>query len=514
MASRNFLVFDLGASNGRAVIARFDGERYTLEVAHRFDNRPVRAAGTLCWDVLRLFSEIEIGIQKAARACGRIDSIGIDTWAVDFGFVDARGRLLGSPVHYRDERRNAAAREVLAFLPARRLYDLTGLLVQSIDSLFSLYAMKVDDSPDLARARHFLMMPDLFAYLLTGRTVNELTNATTTLAFNQLDSAWEPRILEPLGIPLDLFHEPLAPGSMIGPLQESVRRELDVPAIPVVAPASHDTASAEAGVPAAEGPDAAEGPSAAATSWAFLSLGTWGVVGTETPAPVVTDEAFTSGFGNEGGAGGRNLLVDNITGLWIIQQCRERWMREDGGELAWDRVVSLCREALPLCSLINVEDPVFAAPQANMPQVVAEACRRAGMPCPSGRGETARCVYESLALKFRQLLDRMRGCTGRAIDVLHMVGGGVQNPALCQWTADATGLPVVAGPVETTVAGNLAMQLKAAGEVKSLEEARLIIRRSSETRCYTPADRAAWEDAYGRFLTARSRELSGPGSRP
>jgi sugar (pentulose or hexulose) kinase len=491
MASRNFLVFDFGASNGRAVIARFDGERCTLEVVHRFDNRPVRAAGTLSWDILRLFSEIEIGIQKAARACPRIESIGIDTWGVDFGFVDGKARLLGSPVHYRDERRNAASREVMALLPARRLFDLTGLLVQSIVSLFNLYAMKVDDSPDLARARHFLMMPDLFGFLLTGRTVNEFTNATTTLAYSQMSSCWESRILEPLGIPLDLFHAPLAPGSMIGPLQQSVRRDLDVPAIPVIAPASHDTASAEAGVPAVAG-----------TSWAFVSLGTWGVVGTETSAPLVTNEVFTSGFGNEGGAEGRNLLINNVTGLWIIQQCRERWAREDGGEMGWDQVVSLCREAPPQRSLIDVQDPAFAAPQLDMPQVVADACHRADQPVPSERGEIARCVYESLALKFRQLVDQLRGFTGRGIDVLHMVGGGAQNSALCQWTADATGLPVVAGPVETTVVGNLAMQLKAAGDVRSLEEARCIIGRSSETRCYQPADRSAWDDAYGRYQRA------------
>jgi rhamnulokinase len=492
MAVKNHLIFDLGASNGRAVVARFDGERFTLDVTHRFDNRPVLAAGTLSWDLLRLHSEIKIGLQKSVKAYPQIESIGLDTWGVDFGLIDRKGRLLGNPVHYRDARRNSVAEEVFRIIPARRLFDLTGLFVLSIMSLFSLHAMKGDDAPELASADRLLMMPDLFNYLLTGEAVNEFAESTTTLAFNQAEGKWEDRILGPLGIPARLFRPPVRPGTLVGRLQEGVRRELDVPAIQVIAPATHDTASAEAGVPVTE----------AERSWAFLSVGTWGVVGVETPSPVITGEVFANGYGNEGGVEGRNILASNITGLWIVQQCREKWMQEDGGEIAWDGVVRGCLEAPRLQSLIDVDEPVFAAVQPDMPRVIAEYCHGKGLPVPSGRGEIARCIYESLALKFRRRFEQLEGFTGRRIDLIHMVGGGTQNVSLCQWTADATGVPVVAGPVETTVAGNLLMQLKGTGQISSLEEGRRIVSRSSETRLHEPRDRAAWDEAYGRYRRA------------
>lgn len=492
MAEKNFLIFDLGASNGRAVVARFDGEHYSLDVTHRFDNRPVLAAGTLSWDVLRLYSEIKIGIQKTLHSYPRIESMGLDTWGVDFGFIDRKGRILGNPVHYRDARRNAAPEEVFRTIPARKLFDMTGLFVSPIMSLFCLYAMNADGDAQLASAHRLLMMPDLFNYLLTGEAVNEFADATTTLAFNQAAGRWEPEILEPLGIPLALFGTPVKPGTRIGCLQESVRRELEVPAIPVIAPATHDTASAETGVPVTD----------AEKSWAFLSVGTWGVLGVETPAPVITREVFESGCGNEGGAEGRNLLVANITGLWIAQQCRDKWMKEDAAELSWDSVVRGCLEAKSLAAFIDVDDPVFAGVRPDMPRVIAEYCQGRGLPAPAGRGEAARCVFESLALKFRRRLEQHEALSGRAIDLIHMVGGGTQNTSLCQWTADATGVPVVAGPVETTVAGNLLMQLKGAGQISDLEEGRRIVARSSETRTYEPRDRSAWEDAYGRYRRA------------
>ncbi len=492
MAGKNFLIFDLGASNGRAVVARFDGERYTLEETHRFDNRPVLAAGTLSWDLLRLYSEIKIGIQKTLRAYPRIESIGLDTWGIDFGFIDRKGRILGNPVHYRDHRRNSATEEAFRIIPARKLFELTGGFVLSITSIFCLYAMKVDRDPQFAAAHRLLMMPDLFNYLLTGEAVNELAESSTSLAFNQAAGRWEPKVLKPLGIPETLFRQPVKPGTPIGSLQESVRQELEVPAIPVIAPATHDTASAETGVPVAEHEK----------SWAFLSIGTWGVLGLETPAPMMAEEVFAGGYGNEAGAEGRNLLVVNITGLWIAQQCREKWMKGDATDLTWESIVRACLEAPRLASLIDVDDPVFAGVQPDMPRVIAEYCRNKGLPAPSSRGETARCIYESLALKFRRRLEQLESLGGRSIELIHMVGGGTQNASLCQWTADATGVPVVAGPVETTVAGNLLMQLKGTGGISGLEEGRRIVALSSETRTYEPHDKSAWDEAYGRYRRA------------
>jgi len=489
MATRDYLIFDFGASNGRAVLARYDGDRFTLEVTHRFDNRPVRVAGTLHWDLLRLYSELLIGIQKSLKASSQIRAIGVDTWGVDFGLIDPKGRLLGNPVHYRDERRNAAAPEVFRIIPERELFRRTGLFVLSMMSIGGLYAMKRDDAPELAAADRLLMMPDLFNYLLTGEKANEFAIATTTLAFDQTAKKWDTEILGRLGIPGRLFSPVVMPGTQIGCLQETVRRELEAPAIPVIAPATHDTASAVAGVPVTA-PD---------RSWAFLSLGTWAVVGRETPAPVIGNEVFDAGYGNEGGAEGRNFLASNITGLWIVQQCREKWMKEEGGNLPWDGVVQGCLEAPRFGSLIDVDDPLFAAVQPDMPRMIAEYCTRKGITPPRGRGETARCIYESLALKFRRRLEQLQAFSGTRFEILHMVGGGTQNASLCQWTADATGVPVVAGPVETTVAGNLVMQLMGTGEIAGLKDGREIIARSSETRSHIPQNTAAWDEAYKRY---------------
>ena len=489
MATANCLVFDLGASNGRAVLGRFDGERFSLEVIHRFDNRPVFAAGAFSWDILRLYSEILIGIQKSLKVCSRIESIGIDAWGLDFGFIDAKGRLLGNPRHYRDEARSAAAPGFLEVVPARTLFDLTGMYVSPIFSIFGLRAMRTAAAPELMAADRFMMMPDLFAWLLTGEAVNEYTEATTTLAFNQMEGRWEGRILDALEVPRGLFRAPVMPGTRVGCLQPSVCRELESPALPVIAPASHDTASAAAGVPWTGGKE----------TWVFLSLGTWGVTGMETPSPVVSDAVYAAGFGNEGAAEGRNLLISNCTALWIVQQCREKWMREDGAELSWDALVSRCLDAPRLASLVDVDEPAFAAVQPDMGRTIQEACSRTGQRVPAGRGEIARCIYESLALKFRRRFEQLAAFTGRRIDVIRLVGGGAQNRALCQWTADATGIPVVAGPIETTVAGNLIMQLKGTGHVSGLEEGRRVVARSSQTAEYTPADRAPWDEAWSRY---------------
>jgi sugar (pentulose or hexulose) kinase len=358
--------------------------------------------------------------------------------------------------------------------------------------LFNLYALKADGASEFRNAHRFLMIPDLLHYLLTGEVSNEYADATTSLLYNQSEKRWEPRILEAFGFPRSLFSEVILPGTRLGEVQESVRSELEVPAVPVIAAATHDTASAVAGVPVRD----------AGKAWAFLSMGTWVVGGMEVERPVITEQVFRAGWGNEGSALGGTFLANNINGLWVIQQCREKWQKDSGREIGWDEVVQAAMKARPLQAFIDVDQPGFAAPQPDMPKVIADWCRAKGQRAPEGLGETARCVYESLALKFRYRLEQAAGFAGRKLEVLHLVGGGTQNVPLCQWSADCTGVPVVAGPTETTAAGNLLMQLKGTGEIGGLEEGRELVRRSSQVREHEPdlAARAAWDEVYARYL--------------
>ena len=489
MAVRSYLVFDMGASNGRAVVARFDGNRFATRVTHRFENRPVRAGGTLYWDILALFLELKIGIQKSLATFPDIVSIGVDSWGADFALVDGRGTLLANPIHYRDERRQSVSGELFRAVSAREMFDLTGIFIVPLLSIFQLYAMKVDGSSGLACARRFLMIPDFLGFLLTGEQVNELSNSVGTAAFNLPRMRWETSILERCGIPSSLFSPPVLPGTEIGAVQRSVRDELACPAVRVVAPATHDTSSAVAGIPAAD----------SGTAWAFIAVGTWCVVGMEVESPVLSTEVFESGFGNEAGMDGRCFLARNLTGLWILQQCRDKWARDEGTETSWDDLVRESLGGRRFGFLIDTDHPALAAPCEDMPGTISRLFHERGEEPPAGKGAIARCVYESLALKFRVRVEQLEGLVGRRIDMLHLVGGGSRNAHLCQWTADVTGRDVIAGPAETTVAGNLIAQMKAMGDIGDIEQGRRVIAVSSETRRYQAEDVAAWDGAYDRY---------------
>jgi len=495
MAKKNFLIFDFGASNGRATVAAFDGTRAEMDVTYRFDNRPVVAAGTLYWDILRLFSELKLGLQASLRKYPDIASVAVDTWGCDFGFIDRNGRLLGNPVTYRDKPRHERSQQMYKQLPRKELFNLCAGSTIEIMGLYQLFSYKCDDAPELREGHRLLMIPDLLNYLLTGRACNEYTDATMALLCDQVRRTWERRILSRLGIGDSFLGEIVMPGDLIGPIQNQVCEEMSIPPLAVVAPATHDTASAVTGIPVVDG----------AARWAFISTGTWSIAGMETPQPIVTDAVFESGYGNNAIADGRNMLVNYITGLWIIQQCRQKWMADAGAEVSWDEIVRRSAEAGPATAYIDVDDPSFAQPSADMPGAVVAFCEGRGQRLENTVGAVARCVYESLVLKYRENLETLMRLTGKQLDLIHLVGGGVQNRTLCQWTADAMGIPVVAGPVETTSMGNLLMQLKCAGEIATLEQGREVSLRSSVVSRFEPGPRAPWDEAAGAYRAQRAR---------
>ncbi len=486
MQYKNYLVFDYGASNGRASVVRFDGKKFDMEVTHRFENRPVSAAGTLYWDILSLFAELKQGLLESCKKYKDIESMALDTWGADFGFIDKNGKLISNPVHYRDQQREKDSKKLFEKISAERLFSLAGSMVSPIFDLFHLYSLKINRWPEFEHGKVFLTIPDILNYFLTGQTFNEWTRITTSIMYNQVEKKWEDEIFDTAGLPMDRFAPIIKPGQKIGKITDAVCRELDIGTLDVIAPVTHDTPSAVAGIPVGNG-----------QNWAFISLGTWAILGKETKTPFISKEVMDLGFSNEGGAQDSNLLVKNITGLWIIQQCRAKWIKDKGADISWDKIVELSAAAPEFASFIDADHPVFAQPAVDMPQAVRDNCMGKK---PQDIGAVARCVYEGLALKFKHDVASLEKITGKKLDLLHMIGGGIQNRMLCQWTADATGIPVIAGPTETTSVGNFLMQLMASGEIGSLSEGRLISKQSSEVDLYKPKDLDKWDQAYQDYL--------------
>jgi len=488
--TQNYLALDLGASGGRAIVGRFDGNRLALEEVHRFANGPVHipsARGdSLHWDTLRLFAEIQEGLKKAVACCGsELISLGIDTWGVDYGLLDRNDRLVGLPYHYRDSRNDTMMAEAFRRVPRDEIFAATGIQFMQLNTLFQLLAQQVEDPEVLARTRTLLMMPDLLNYWLTGQKASERTIASTSQALDPHRPAWAAGLLERLGIPTHYLPPIVEAGTVLGGLLPAVMDETGAKQVRVVAPGSHDTASAVAAVPV-ESADTA-----------YLSSGTWSLMGVETKQPVMNADALAFNVTNEGGVCDTIRLLKNIAGLWIIQECRRTWAAE-GQALSWDDIVHHAAVAQPFGAQIDVDAHDFLAP-GDMPARIREYCRRTGQAVPEGVGQIARVVYKSLALKYRRVLEMMEALVRHRIGVLHIVGGGAQNRLLNQLTADAIGRPVVAGPFEATAVGNLLMQLLATSAVGSLAEGRALVHRSFDTQAYAPEDAAAWDEAYGRF---------------
>lgn len=486
----DILAYDLGASSGRALLGRLEGGRIVTEELHRFPNDPVQVGGRLHWDILRLLHEMKQALLKAKHQGTEIQSLAIDSWAVDFGFVGAGGDLLGNPYHYRDSHTAGIMPRVFAEIPASELFARTGIQFQPFNSIFQLFALKQADSSLLREAKRFLMIPDLLRYFLTGEMHSEFTNATTTQLFSATARNWDRELLAKLGLPAEWFGPALMPGDRAGALSADVTAELGIPPIPVYAVAEHDTGSAVVAVPALD------------ESFAYLSCGTWSLIGTEVSEPVLSDRARELNFTNEGGAFGTYRLLKNIMGLWIVNESRRAWERA-GNAYSFPELVALAESAPSFGAFIDPDDDLFLPP-GDMPGRIAEYCRRTGQKQPAGVGETMRCILESLALKYRYALERVEELTGRQYSGLHMVGGGIQNTLLCRWTASAIGKPVWAGPAEGSAIGNLAVQWIASGAFSGLAEARRVIRDSFDVATYDPEDAAAWAQAYGNFLRATS----------
>ncbi len=485
MKTLRLAAVDLGASNGRVMRASFDGRRLSLAEAHRFANGPVRVLGSQHWDVLRLFAEIKHGLALAARPAG-LDGIGLDTWGVDFALLDRDDQLVGQPFHYRDARTDGMPERVFQRVPREEIFERTGIQFMPINTLYQLFAMVEARAAALEAAQTLLLMPDLFNFWLSGRKAVEFTNATTTQMYDQRAGDWAWPLLERLGLPTRLLPPVATPATVLGPLLAGVAEELGVSAgVPVIAPACHDTGAAVAAVPAGEG------------RWAYISSGTWSLVGAEVAQPVITPQSLAGNFTNEGGVAGTVRLLKNVSGLWLMQECQRVWA-ERGAErsLAW--LLAAAAAAPPFAALVDPDDPAFLHP-ADMPAALADYCARAGQPAPASEGALARGILESLALKYRWVLEKLESLLGYRLDTVHIVGGGAQNALLCQFTADATGRPVIAGPVEATALGNALAQAMALGEVASLAEARAIIRASFELQRYEPSGGAGWDEAYAKL---------------
>ncbi|MGV9500164.1 rhamnulokinase [Streptomyces sp. NPDC003642] len=475
-----YAAVDLGASSGRVMVGRVGPDRLELTEAHRFPNRPVRVPEGLRWDVLALYA----GVLEGLRAAGQVDSVGIDSWAVDYGLLDADGALLGNPVHYRDARTEGVAQQVWASVPAPELYAATGVQYAPFNTLYQLAAAR--STAQLGQAKRLLLMPDLLTFWLTGEQGTELTNASTTQLIDPRTRDWAYGVAERLGIDLGLFAPLRRPGDPAGVLRAEVLEETGLAGpVPVTAVGSHDTASAVAAVPAT------------GERFAYICTGTWSLAGLELDAPVLTEESRAANFTNELGLDGTVRYLRNIMGLWLLQECVRAWGEPDLGALLLE-----ASRAEALRSVVDAGDPAFLAP-GHMPERIAEACRASGQPVPRTPGEVTRCILDSLALAHRKAVEDAQRLAGHAVDVVHVVGGGTRNALLCQLTADACGLPVVAGPTEAAALGNVLVQARAHGLVGDLAGMRRLLGRTQPLTRYAP------RGGTGRWRAAQDR-LAGP----
>ncbi len=474
----NYVAFDLGASSGRALLGSLEADRLDIIELHRFPNGPVQLPSGLHWNILDLWTQIMQGLRAAASH--NPVSVGMDTWGVDFGLLDKRDVLIGNPYHYRDHRTQGMMAAAFEQMSRADIYARTGIQFMELNTLYQLFAMVKQGAPALDIAQTLLFTPDLLNFWLTGRKVNEFTIATTSQCYSPLTGTWATDVLAALGIPAGIFQEVVPPGTVLGALRDEVARESGLTELSVIAPASHDTGSAVAAVPAEN------------KNFAWLSSGTWSILGAEASEPDLSEKALAFNFTNEGGVFDTWRLSKNITGLWFMQECKRKW------GVSYDELTQLAAEARPFLAVIDVDAPVFFHP-GDMPQKIQDYCANTGQPVPQTYGEITRVILESLALKYRQVLDQLDELTGFRHEPLHIIGGGTRNQLLNQFAADATGRTVITGPVEATATGNILMQAIAMGQLADLAEARAIVRNSFPPSIYEPQADDRWDEAYAKM---------------
>lgn len=478
------LAVDLGASGGRLMLGMFDGENISLKEIHRFANGAVKIRGRLYWNILELMQEIYIGLQKAAAYQPK--SLAVDTWGVDFGLLDPDGNLLENPVQYRDKRTQGMLEEAFKRLEKDSFYERTGIQFMEINTAFQLLSLRLHRPTFLKKAEKLLFMPDLINYFLTGKQYAEYSIASTSQLLDVHTKEWSDTVLAALDLPKEILPEIIAPGTVIGTLDAEIQKDLEIPPMDVVAVCGHDTQSAMMAVPAQE------------KDFLFISCGTWSLIGTELDTPIVNKEAQIRNMTNEGGYGKKISFLTNMTGLWVLQQCRN-WWNSQGQDLDYSELTQLAMQAESRNIFIDTDDILFSQP-GNMPKQIDAYCTRTGQEKPASIGEYALCILESLALKYKQAVENIKACTGVQYPRLHLLGGGTKNALLCQCTANACGLPVVAGPVEATALGNVAIQLIATGAIADLQAAREILRKQKDVLDYNPKDLKIWDEKYQKFL--------------
>ena len=496
MTEQCYLAVDLGTESGRVIAGLLDGEHVWIEELHRFSNNPVNLAGTLRWNVLSLWTEIQRGLAKAAARHGdRIVSVGVDTWGVDYVLLSSSQELLGQPYCYLDGRTRGVLDHVLTRIPRKAIFTATGVQFMEINTLYQLVATQQTNRQLLELAARFLMLPDFFHWLLSGSRVTEFTNATTTQCLSPATRDWAFDLLGRLGLPTDIFPEIVEPGTKLGTLREDVTRFTGLRRIDVVTPVTHDTGSAVAAIPT---------QATGRADWAYIIAGTRCLMGVEVQQAVLSSRAMELSVTNEGGIDGTYRLQRNIMGLWLIQQSRQSFERK-GKRIDYLQLPRLAAEAPPFRSFVDPDDPSFLN-TGDLPTAIQQWCRKSDQPAPETEGQIVRCVLESLALKFRVVLGCLQELTGTRIEVLHVMGGGAQNRLLNQFTANACGRPVVSGPIEATALGNVLVQARANGEIASLAELRDLVRKSNDIEQYEPKAADMWQQAYQRFVDL----LSGP----